>query len=540
MRQGTGVLRALVGAVGALVVAALVAALLTPAIGRSVAAQDVQATAEGAAEEAAGQAQGEGDDQGGTALVRVVHASPDAGNVDVLLDGQPVAPGVTFGSATQYLSTGAGQHQLQVVPSGQAADAALITQDVTFENGRTYIVAAVNPRANIAAQIYEVDRSPIADPNSARVRVINAAADLQGIDVGPAGGQALVQNLTPPNASPYVPVAAGSYDLEVHPTGSQDVAVAAPGTQFQQGVVYDLFVIGQAAAGNLTLFVVTTQPVPDCATVLGLGQPGGSCVRVVHAAPGAPAVDVYLDDTAQPIVTNLAFGTATQFTPFAPGDHQIRLTPTGTTVDEAIADETVSIGIGRAFDVAATGTGDDIGLETNEVDLSQVEGGQARVRFINAAPGTDDVDVRVANGPLLFDDIGFNESSEYVVVPAGSFAVEVVDQDGNVVMSNPGLQVQGNMVYDVYAIGRAEDQNLALLVLTAPAVTGQAAAATPAAAPPAVVGSPVPGTPLATPAGTVQASPVTTPTPVQVTATTQVVEVTTTPVPVQVTATPPA
>src|SRR5262245_40118579 len=64
------------------------------------------------------------------ATVRVVNASPGAPDLDVLLDGQPIAKAVAFGSATDYFAVADGDHKIQITPTGQGADAALIDSDL--------------------------------------------------------------------------------------------------------------------------------------------------------------------------------------------------------------------------------------------------------------------------------------------------------------------------------------------------------------------------------------------------------------------------
>src|SRR3712207_5457998 len=53
-----------------------------------------------------------------TALVRVVHASPDAPNVDVLVDGAAVLTNVPFRAASDYLALPTGSRNLRVRASG--------------------------------------------------------------------------------------------------------------------------------------------------------------------------------------------------------------------------------------------------------------------------------------------------------------------------------------------------------------------------------------------------------------------------------------
>src|SRR4051812_10110579 len=64
------------------------------------------------------------------ATVRVVHASPDAPVVNVLIDGQPIAQDLSFGTATKYAPMSPGNHRAQIVPAN--GDAPIIDQTVTF------------------------------------------------------------------------------------------------------------------------------------------------------------------------------------------------------------------------------------------------------------------------------------------------------------------------------------------------------------------------------------------------------------------------
>ena len=52
------------------------------------------------------------------ASVRIVHASPDAPAVDVIVDGAVVASNLTFGQITDAISVSPDAHQLQIVPTG--------------------------------------------------------------------------------------------------------------------------------------------------------------------------------------------------------------------------------------------------------------------------------------------------------------------------------------------------------------------------------------------------------------------------------------
>ena len=77
------------------------------------------------------------------AFVRVVHASPAAGTVDVYVDGAKLLSNFTFGSVTGYVMVPAGPHKIQVAPAGKGISASVITQTVSVAAGVPYTVAAV-------------------------------------------------------------------------------------------------------------------------------------------------------------------------------------------------------------------------------------------------------------------------------------------------------------------------------------------------------------------------------------------------------------
>ena len=191
----------------------------------------------------------------GDACINVVHASPDAPAVDVYLDGALALEGLEFGNFSGWVPVPAGDHQVQVTPAGEAADAAVIDAPVTVEAGMAYHIAATGTVDEIAPAIYPVDLTAPADGN-ARVRVIHASPDAPAVDVAVAGGDVLIADLAFPDASDALEVPAGSYDLEVRPAGTTDVALDLPGVALEAGMVYDVFAIGLVDDGSLSVLVV--------------------------------------------------------------------------------------------------------------------------------------------------------------------------------------------------------------------------------------------------------------------------------------------
>lgn len=201
----------------------------------------------------------------GDACINVVHASPDAPAVDVYLDGEVALEGLEFGAISGWVPVPAGDHQVQVTPTGEAVDAAVIDAMVTLEPGAAYHVAATGLVAEIAPAIYQADLGTL-EADMARIRVLHTGPDAPAIDVAVTGGDVLIENLAFPDASDYLVVPAAAYDLEVRPTGTTDVALALPGVTLEAGMSYDVFAIGLLEDGSLNVLVVPSPTVPGAAT----------------------------------------------------------------------------------------------------------------------------------------------------------------------------------------------------------------------------------------------------------------------------------
>jgi Domain of unknown function (DUF4397) len=192
----------------------------------------------------------------GQAQVRVAHLAPDAPNVDVYVNGDPVLTDVPYTAVSDYLSLPAGTRQVTVYATGDTTSPVIDTP-VKLAAGGAYTVAAVGLVADgsLTAQVYQDDlRSPSA--GYAKVRVVHASPDAGPVDVIPRGGQALVSGLTFPEASPYAEVPAGSYTLDVNAAGTNKTALTIPNAKLTSGGVYSAFAVGTTFADSLNVLLV--------------------------------------------------------------------------------------------------------------------------------------------------------------------------------------------------------------------------------------------------------------------------------------------
>jgi hypothetical protein len=161
------------------------------------------------------------------ASVRVLHASPDAPNVDIWVDGETVLTDVPFTAVSDYLTLPAGTYNVQVTATGSTDP--VIDADLTLEAGTSYTVAATGLLADITATVLTDDRAP-ADGQS-KLRVFHASPSAPAeVDIAVTDGPILVEALAYPEATGYLTVDAGTYPLEIRAAGEEAAALSLEAT----------------------------------------------------------------------------------------------------------------------------------------------------------------------------------------------------------------------------------------------------------------------------------------------------------------------
>ena len=188
------------------------------------------------------------------AKVRVGHFSPDAPAVDVYAGEDAILTDVPFGVLSEYLEVPGGTYSIAVVAAGaDPADGAVIGPvDLDFAAGTMTTVAATNVLESIEAQVLTDEPNP--QDGIAQVRVVHFSADAPAVDIALDGGDVVVENLEYPNATEaYLDLPEGEYDLEIRPTGTEDVAFDIDPLDLPGGTSFTVFAIGSLADGSFTV-----------------------------------------------------------------------------------------------------------------------------------------------------------------------------------------------------------------------------------------------------------------------------------------------
>jgi hypothetical protein len=191
--------------------------------------------------------------QQSTAFVRFAHLVPDAPAVDILSGTTKVFEVQVFKSVTSYVEVPAGSITLGVQTAAeQPAKIADVT--IRVEAGKRYTVMALGTAASLRTRLVEDRITPT--EGAAKVRIVHASPDAPAVDVALKGGAVLFRNLSFPQVSGYGTVPAATFNLEVRPSGTRDVALPLDGVAFEAGKVYSVFAVGSLANNSLEVVVV--------------------------------------------------------------------------------------------------------------------------------------------------------------------------------------------------------------------------------------------------------------------------------------------
>jgi hypothetical protein len=196
-------------------------------------------------------------------------------------------------------------------------------------------------------------------------------------------------------------------------------------------------------------------------------QPMNSFIRVLHAAPNAPSVDIYANGSL--IASDLVYKEYSDYLPVPSGNYNIRVYPAGQ-MNTPVINTNIFVPANSVFTIAAIGTLPDISLYPIQEPPNGQNSGEACVRFIHLSPNAPNVDIKLPDGSTVFRNVGYKNISSYVCVPGGSYTFNVTPTGtDDVVLTVPDVPLDSNNFYSIYAVGLVgETPSLEALMLQEP------------------------------------------------------------------------
>lgn len=193
---------------------------------------------------------------GSNTKIRVMNAAPGEASLEVLLSSASISSGITYGTASGYVSEAAGSPTLVIEPTGSTT--ALINESITITSGTQYTIVATGypPNLNLVQFTDNNAAPPSGDVN---LRLINSSPSLgtadvyvvaPGTDLGSVSPT--VTGLSFVSASNYVSMTAGSYEIFFTPTGQKSGGSDSGSLTFSAGQVRTVVGLNGTTTGYTT------------------------------------------------------------------------------------------------------------------------------------------------------------------------------------------------------------------------------------------------------------------------------------------------
>lgn len=371
-------------------------------------------------------AQGEGQ-------LRFVHAIPGAAAIDVYTDGQLTLQALTFGTASGYIDVGAGAHQITVTQSGVTTP--LWQQEVIVgENSAQTLVASATEPLSFTA--FPDDLNSLA-PGNTRLTALHGITGGPAVDVLLSDGRLVIPNLQYNQPFGTFDVPAGLYEIGIAPSGGTLDEPLLPATPFalSSGTSNIVLVYGTVAAPRGLLLSAPTR-----------SNGAGGFVRVAHGIPGAPAVDVYLNDTLT--IPSLTYGKAVGYLALPAGSYDVEVRAAGTT--NALLTGSLTIDANVYATAVALGTAEAPELSVVIDDVGAVNAQQSILGVINALGDDASVSAELGDGTIVIGQVAAGDTGSAAVPPtSGSPAIGITSDGETVAIPLDLPAVYGGNVYTV-------------------------------------------------------------------------------------------
>jgi uncharacterized protein DUF4397 len=207
-------------------------------------------------------------------------------------------------------------------------------------------------------------------------------------------------------------------------------------------------VIAFLALSRMLVFAAETPPAADERTAQNAE------VRIVHASPDAPAVDIFVDDKA--LVEGAKFKDVSNSLPLSAGSHKVEVYEAKTKgTKDSIIEATLVVDGGKSYTVAAVNKAENLELQAFTNNKQGMDG-KASLRVAHLSPDAPAVNVGPKGADPLFKDLSFKSISGYQVVNPGSYDLSVSTADGKEILSLPGTNLQSGKNYTVLAVNTAD------------------------------------------------------------------------------------
>ena len=174
-------------------------------------------------------------------------------------------------------------------------------------------------------------------------------------------------------------------------------------------------------------------------------------VRIIHAVPNAPNVDVYVNGSL--LTSNLAFGKISKYITLTSGEYEFQLFVTGT-YDKPLLSQTIPLIANANYTVSIVTLANNLFLFRLKYDNIPLNKSQAFLRFINLSSNAPLLSLSLPNGIVLFNGAEYLETTGYYQLSSGIYNFEVLLGSSEITTKYiKNITLDGGKLYTIYIIG---------------------------------------------------------------------------------------
>jgi hypothetical protein len=399
---------------------------------------------------------------GPSALIQLIHESPDpaAQVVDVYVNGDLFIDDFRYRTATPFTQVPAGTDlEVALAPgdSDSFDDRIVDFGGFTLEQGDEYAVVVdgvldpqqfpstpINGAAALSLSLLEEARAEPSDTGVAEATIYHGSPDTAAVAVIGDRDDTLVSGLGYGEFSNYVALSPGIHTLDVFNAVDDRRIDSFQTPNLNAGSAFVISASGflnsqDSPLPNFGLFAYPAQGGEG----IELMQAGR--VQAIHnsADPALETVDVYLE--GELIADDLSYREATPFVTFpAEVSLDLAIAPAdSTSADDAIFTATPTLGTGGSYAAVANGVGEPGDFESNpddldttfDVDLGVVrefadDADEVQLKAFHGVTDAPTIDLVTAAGKqTLVDDLAFGEFSNFFVADPAPVGLQVTSAD---------------------------------------------------------------------------------------------------------------
>lgn len=178
-----------------------------------------------------------------SAKVRFVHASLDASNVDIYVNGIRILRDFPYKDMSNYISLPAGKYQIDIYPAGNMVST-ILSRKVTVNQGRHYTLIFTGEVKKLKWVVLE--DIPAVPRGETKIRFIHLSHDTPALDIAVKNRDVIFSNIGFRQHTNYLGLFPMTVNLEARIAGSVNIVLSMPQVQLEPNIAYTILIVGSS------------------------------------------------------------------------------------------------------------------------------------------------------------------------------------------------------------------------------------------------------------------------------------------------------